>query len=324
MKKLALCLASILIFANTACASGESEPLDSDEDPIYIKMPASCTEEIEQAGKLITESYTTQKEDGRKIQKNVTVYLPYQYDPSLEYNILYLMHGGGGNINTLLGSPGKVTTMKYVLDHMIHNRMIEPLIVVAPTFYTGEDSDRGERSNMDDFVHSFQKELRDDLIPAVESTYSTYAQGTSNEALTESRNHRAFSGFSMGGVTTWYALAENLAYFETYIPASGDCWAIEPMGGRSKPGETAEYLANAIKSQGFSPLDFFIFAITGTKDMAYDNLSPQISAMKALSNDFPYSSDSEKGNLFFLEVEDGLHDYDWYTEYLYNILPMIF
>jgi len=315
---------SLLVFGYTACASGDSVSVTPDEDPVFTKMPDSFTEKIEQAGKLISESYSTRKEDGQTIRKTATVYLPYRYDASREYDILYLMHGGGGNISTLLGSPGKGTSLKHVLDNMIQNRRIKPLIVVAPTFYAGEDSDFGDMSGADDLVHSFQKELRDDLIPAIESTYSTFARSTSAEDLIKSRNHRVFSGFSMGGVTTWYALAENLAYFQTFIPASGDCWAVEPMGGRSKPQETADYLAKAIKTQGFSPLDLFIFAITGTKDMAYDNLSPQIAAMKTLSDDFPYSSDPGKGNLYYLEVEDGLHDYDWYAEYLYNILPLVF
>jgi len=107
MKKLVLYLMSVLVFGNTTCASGDSVPVAPDEDPVFTKMPDSFTEEIEQAGKLITESYSTRKEDGSMIHKTVTVYLPYQYNPSREYEILYLMHGGGGNISTLLGSPGK-------------------------------------------------------------------------------------------------------------------------------------------------------------------------------------------------------------------------
>lgn len=46
--------------------------------------------------------------------------------------------------------------------------------------------------------------LADWDISRREDRYSTYAEGTSAQELTESRSHRAFAGFSMGSVTTWH------------------------------------------------------------------------------------------------------------------------
>ena len=76
----------------------------------------------------------------------------------------------------------------------------------------------------------FQYELRNDLIPAVESKYATYAEGDiSIESLVVSRDHRAFAGLSMGSMTTWSsALCGNLDLFSWFGPysAEGDTQAV--------------------------------------------------------------------------------------------------
>lgn len=51
-----------------------------------------------------------------------------------KYNIFYLMHGGGENENTIFSSDVKFNNM---LDHMIQNGDIEPMMVVTPTFNGG-------------------------------------------------------------------------------------------------------------------------------------------------------------------------------------------
>lgn len=45
-------------------------------------------------------SYRTTNPEGELLDKYANVYLPYGYDPedsTRRYNILYIMHGGGGN-----------------------------------------------------------------------------------------------------------------------------------------------------------------------------------------------------------------------------------
>ena len=93
----------------------------------------------------------------------------YGYDPEKQYNILYLMHGTGDNEDYwLLAHPENKT----MLDQMIEQQVIEPLIVVTPTFYVEDDCKDG----LDPLTYSFAKELRNDLMPAVEAQYSTYAE----------------------------------------------------------------------------------------------------------------------------------------------------
>lgn len=45
------------------------------------------------------------------------------------------MHGGGGTAERYLGGENGDQTLKRILDNMIVNGDIEPMIVVTPTFY---------------------------------------------------------------------------------------------------------------------------------------------------------------------------------------------
>ena len=38
-------------------------------------------------------------DDGAEVEKKANVYLPYNYDENKQYNVLYLMHGIGGDEN---------------------------------------------------------------------------------------------------------------------------------------------------------------------------------------------------------------------------------
>ena len=66
-------------------------------------------------------------------------------------------------------------------------------------------------------------------IPAVEGTYSTYADNVTPEGIKASRDHRAFGGFSMGSVGTWDTFLICLDAFRYFMPSSG---AIDSTGNR--------------------------------------------------------------------------------------------
>lgn len=42
------------------------------------------------------------------------VYLPYDYNDNKKYEILYLMHGAGGNNSTLMGNTTQYSTLKNI------------------------------------------------------------------------------------------------------------------------------------------------------------------------------------------------------------------
>ncbi|WP_196427127.1 sugar-binding protein [Paenibacillus woosongensis] len=298
-------------------AVGKLEMTEEAANEKYFKpVPDEYRLENSRSGTIESLSYKAANLKGGTDDKKLNVYLPYGYDasnPNKNYNVLYLMHGGGENENLIFGGPGQSKEMKKILDNMIANGDIEPLIVVTPTFYGGKDD-----------VALFHEELINTIVPLVETKYNTYAKSGSLDDLKASRAHRAFGGFSMGSVTTWYTFIHNLDYFKYYLPLSGDSWILEQRGGGLKPNETAKYLADVARASGYKPQDYYIFSATGTLDIAYPNLKPQIDAMKQFTDVFVYSSDTKKGNFYFIAADGGTHAWNWVNQYIYDILPDLF
>ena len=217
------------------------------------------TGEIPEAGTLEelvyeTKAYAT---DERPVTKRALVYLPYGYDASTPYNILYLMHGTGDDENYWLQTHGYNKTM---LDRMIAQGEIEPLIVVTPTFYVEDD---GKDSSLDILTFSFREELRNDLMPAVETKYSTWAETADDAGFAASRDHRAFAGLSRGAVTTANSvLCGSLDYFSYF-------------GLFSSFRTTEEHIRETIQSGEQKDLPIrYLYATTGNFDFATPYMVP--------------------------------------------------
>ena len=274
----------------------DTPPFDYNPALTYSEAPGDYLNPCAQAGQVINESY-----NGINGTNSLNVYLPYGYDESKQYNIFYLMHGGGENENTIFSSDVKLNN---ILDHMIMNGQLEPLIVVTPTFNKCE-------------ARTFYKEFRQSVIPFVEGKYSTYAKSTSPEDIAASRMHRAYGGFSMGSASTWAVLVNSLDIVAYYMPLSGDNWEAE--GGYNK----AKSVADAVDASGLQKDEYFIFAATGSEDIAYPNMNPQIEEMKKMDQ-FIYTSDFSQGNFYYLVAEGKTHWWGYVRHYVYDALPYFF
>ena len=217
------------------------------------------TGEIAEAGTLEellyeTKAYAT---DSRPVTKRALVYLPYGYDENEQYNILYLMHGTGDDENYWLQTH---PVNKIMLDRMIAQGEIEPLIVVTPTFYVEDD---GKDSSLDILTFSFREELRNDLMPAVESKYATFAETADDAGFAASREHRAFAGLSRGAVTTANSvLCGSLDYFSRF-------------GLFSSFRTTEEHIRETMQSEAQRELSIdYLYASTGNFDFATPYMVP--------------------------------------------------
>ncbi|ORX49649.1 alpha/beta-hydrolase [Piromyces finnis] len=262
----------------------------------FKEAPYDYQNPCQQAGKIVKESY-----NGINGGNTLNVYLPYGYDKNKQYNIFYLMHGGGENEGTIFGNDVKLNN---ILDHMIMKGELEPLIVVTPTFNRCE-------------AGTFYREFRESVIPFVEGKYSTYAKSTSPADIKASRMHRAYGGFSMGSVSTWAVLINSLDIVAYYMPLSGDNWV--GNGGYGK----AKSVADAIDKSGLSKNQYFIFCATGSEDIAYPNMNPQIDEMKKMPQ-FVYTSDFSKGNFYYLVANGKTHWWGYVKHYVYDALPYFF
>ena len=292
----------------------------SQEQTEYISaVPEEYFAPADQAGQVVeitydSRDYTAASEPA--IQKTVYVYLPYGYDETdadTRYNILYLMHGwtmtAGDFFNT--AQSGIVP----MLDHMIENGDIPPMIVVCATFDEQNQSQGFSRSVEE--LSVFHRDLRENLIPHVESRYHTYADDVTEEGLQASREHRAFGGFSLGAVTTWYQFIYNLDYIKYFVPMSGDCWIMGTYGGLYQPVETVDYLEQVVADGGWDTDDFYIYQGIGTDDPIWDRTDSQIQEM--LGRDL-FTAE----NLHYAVIEGGRHDIDACERYLHHALQRFF
>lgn len=275
-------------------------------------VPDGYSQPSEHPGTLEKLEYETwesfsYEEQTQKLTKTAWVYLPYGYDESEQYNILYLSHGGWSNEATTMGTPDSPHEFKHIVDHAIEDGEIQPLIIVLPTYNNTSESDSGSYSLALQLVNNFHNELVNDLIPAVEGKYSTYAETTDPEGLAASRDHRAFGGFSMGSMNTWHTFEYCLDYFRYFAPSSGG-----PIGNGA-------YMADIVKNSGHSADDFFIFTASGTNDFAYSGFKSGVMAMSE-TDIFTFAQTEKEGNLSFLEREGYFHDGRAANEYMYNAL----
>ena len=277
------------------------------------EIPEGYDQPARQQGTLTELFYQTYEsrsyeEQTQPLEKRAIVYLPYGYSEARQYNVLYLMHGGWSDETTFLGTPEQPAALKNVLDNSIANGDFDPLIVVCPTYNNESSEDSADYSlAFNTLTVRYHNELVNDLIPAVEGTYSTYAASTSPEDIQASRDHRAFGGFSMGSVTTWYIFMNCLDEFRYFMPMSG---AMDYEG---------DDVDAAVTASGHSPEDFFIFAMTGSEDFEREHFTRQIQGMLGMtSGNFTEADNEEEGNLAFRIKEGNSHNGEAAMEYTYN------
>ncbi len=118
-----------------------------------------------------------------EFDRNVNVYLPENYDSSDKtkgYPVIYFLHGGGGNHNSYLG-------IIPILDSLIINKIIEPMIVVMPDGSC--EPYLGSQYSNSELYGPFEDYITFDLVDYIDSKYNTIAL----------KNKRAIMGHSMGG-----------------------------------------------------------------------------------------------------------------------------
>lgn len=282
-------------------------------------VPAEYNQESVLKGNVVQIDYNTKNyvEGTGEVRKNTAyVYLPYGYDEVSEqpYNVFYFVHGHGETAISFFQNENGLLCK--LLDHMLENRDMAPTLIVSTSYVYGTPVDY--YPDADPYCEALPQELVNDLIPLIESRYHTYTESTDVAGITVSRKHRAIGGFSMGAVTVWYALEHALECFKYFMPISSDGWSLGRFAGMTNPDETAEYLANTIRNSAFSKNDFYIWACSGTNDVAYDRIWSQVQAMAQLTDVFSVS------NLTFHEQDGARHEFRSLAEYLYNVLPFMF
>lgn len=137
--------------------------------------------------------------------RKMNVYTPPGYSAEQKYPVLYLLHGIGGDETEWerFARPG------VLLDNLIAEGRAVPMILVMPN----GRAQKNDRAVGNVFDHApafavFERDLLDDVLPAIESRYSV---------LTD-REHRGLAGLSMGG---GQSLNFGLAHLDTFAWVGG-------------------------------------------------------------------------------------------------------
>lgn len=322
MKKL-LCalIAGVMLTVSLAgCGSTPKEPRKTVfPDNPYTEIPQEYKKRCENGGMVASCKYETKDYEGsgEKFEKTALVYLPYGYDQNdteKKYNVMYMMHGGGGSEKELLQGVMEDSEMKRILDNMIANGDMEPCIFVGVSYNNPYNGDATANSK------NFAKEFVKDVIPTVEGTYNTYLEKANSKGIKATRLHRGFGGFSMGAACTWWIFEQCLEEVGYFLPVAGDSWCIS---GTKK--EAAEHLRQVVLDYGMTKDDFYIYCGVGTNDdMAGPNMIPMIDEMKKLDDVFVHCDNFKDGNFYFVHKNGGWHAQDTVMCLVYNGLPKFF
>ena len=249
--------------------------------------------------------------------KPAYVYLPYGYDPTQKYDIIYLLHGWTGVAQEyFLGRSGNSrTSLVNIFDNLIQRGLTKPFIAVSPTWDKDNQSKDWGESTREAAV--FSQEYVNDLIPAVETHYSTYLESPTEAGILASRQHRAIGGFSLGSITTWYVFEQAFPYSKWYLPMSGDNWSQGMYGGQYYPDETAQFLADLVNASPYGN-DFYVWYACGTEDVRLPQSHNQALAMAKLTDTFNAKTFS------YHMKEGGRHDFYAVWEFCYHALQFFF
>ena len=327
-KILAILLTFLLVLSFAACDSTTTEKPQTDGDPQsnetdkaddlskfvvpegLSEIPEEYFSMADQQGTLVELNYDTYEsmtyaQKSTPLQKRAIVYLPNGYSNDNKYNVFYLMHGGWCNETTTLRTAGNPSTFKNVIDNAIQDGKMDRLIIVCPTYNNTNENgqDSANFSLALQLNQNFHHELNNDLIPAVESRYHTFAEDVTPDAIAASRDHRGFGGFSMGSVATWRTFQNSLDYFSYFVPVS--C-------GTGLNEDTIFEAAN-----GRDQSDYFVYIMTGTEDFAYSYDNDRVAKMRT-SPYFTEATKDVKGNFVYRVKEGYNHGGTAAIEYTYN------
>ncbi len=192
-------------------------------------------------GSITRHVYTSKVTGG---ERELYVYTPPGYDRSRTYPVLYLL-GGSGEIASGWWLDGRAG---FIADNLIAERRAVPMIIAMPN---NQVVHRSDPQHADKTFVTFDRELRTEIIPLVESLYR----------VRPDRRDRAIAGLSMGGRHAQLVGFKALDLFASFgILSAGD-----PASETSTP----EFLKDPATN---SRVDYLLVGL-GTHENQPDNRS---------------------------------------------------
>lgn len=299
MKKLlSILLALVLLASALAAVAEEKRQAPEDKKTITTELNESATsvfhmyngkfydEPSTQPGTVERLDYTTSVY-GDTLNQWANVYLPYGYDATNQYNIIYFTHGANEMQDSFIGDE----KVKNAIDNMIEVGVAEPFILVCPTYYYDYEN---RAVDFDLFV----TEVRQDLMPAVESKYATYAETADDAGFSASRTHRCFAGYSQGSKMCWNISYNMYDWAKWFCPFSG-------VDQRELPLNMVSIHNAMEKYSEYKDDIFYYIALGGKRDVAYEGMMGMIQLFLE-DEAFSFGTDPQENN-FYASVSNEIH-----------------
>lgn len=159
-------------------------------------------------GAITRHIYHSNVTDG---ERDLYVYTPPGYDDSKSYPVLYLV-GGSGELPHNWIHDGRVN---FIMDNLLAEGKAEPMIIAIPN---NQVIHRNHPQHVELTFDLFERELRDHVVPLIDSVYSTRPNPSG----------RALSGLSMGGRHTLFVGLNSFDLFGSFgVLSAGDTKAEE-------------------------------------------------------------------------------------------------
>lgn len=262
----------------------------------------------ENAGTVSLISYPSKDYFGNMedITKQAYIYLPPNYDETKQYNVVYLLHGIGGDIWEW-GMTGPDSDVKKIADNLINEGKIDPMIIVTPNGRAAKDHTPSSDSAS---FYIFGRELRYNLIPYIDANFATYAEGAGTDEydITAARDHRALAGLSMGSMQTInIGLGECLDMF-SYYGAFSSC----------PTTNNAEQIAKDLEDFPDYDIKYF-YNLCGTEDgIAISHHTAAVEGLCDMTNKL------KDGKNFMWHTRSGGHDFNIWRLGFYNFSQIVF
>lgn len=271
-------------------------------------LPEEFYCETDHAGSVILHEYSVTAYANHgfgEYKKCFNLYVPYDYDENVPYNVLVLVHGGGGNENSWLTDVydyGSIQMQgRVIFDNMFEKGICNPCLIVCPV--TETPYTQGLTAG----INQLRDELREYILPWVAENYSTYARDGSLDSLRAARDHFALGGLSNGALFVYEGgMRYNFDLFGSYAAFSGngEPWVTV---GIIQSGEYAELPINCL------------FTGAGSMGDSQQNYT-QVGYDYFIENE-PRLTDGK--NAFHVDV-NGEHEWKvWFTD-IFNALPLLF
>lgn len=224
-------------------------------------------------------------------QKSCFILLPPGYDESKRYPVLYLLHG-------IDGDPNEWNIAPTIYGNLVVAGKTKPAIIVFADMWTSSESKEGKSENERRKVfHRFDQDLKNDLMPFVNSSY----------AAAEGMNNTAILGLSTGGAEAVHDAVSDPGVF-------GYVGALAPEADIFDGSVFGDPVLSEVTFASLDQAPMYTFFCVGAKN---------VRDLKAIAR-FEEQFDNAGVPYAAREIEGADHDAQVWTEGFYNFTSRIF